>query len=206
MPVDPALQPDTLRLRAGDALLVVDMQRDFLPGGALGVAGGDALVPLLNVCTRLFAARALPCVFSRDWHPPDHISFAARGGPWPPHCVAGTPGAAFADGLELPAGAYVLSKADTRDADAYSAFQDTGLAGWLRRHGCRRLFVGGLASDYCVRASVLDALAECFEVCLLGDAVRAVEASPGDGARAIAEMHARGARPASVAQLADAAR
>ncbi|THF62624.1 nicotinamidase [Pseudothauera rhizosphaerae] len=186
--------PVPLHLGTGDALLVVDVQCDFLPGGALGVAGGDAVVPVLNAWLQLFAARGLPCVFSRDWHPADHVSFAARGGPWPPHCVAGTPGAEFAVGLDVPADAHVVSKATGADADAYSAFQGTGLADWLRRHDIRRLFVGGLATDYCVRASVLDALAEGFDTCLLGDAVRAVDVTPGDGERAIAAMRERGAR------------
>lgn len=187
----------------GDALLVVDVQQDFLPGGALAVAQGDAIVPVLNGYIAAFRARGLPVLASRDWHPPKHCSFRVRGGPWPRHCIAGSSGAAFAPELALPPEVEIFSKATEPDADAYSAFQGTGLAEWLREHGCRRLFVGGLATDYCVRASVLDARGGGFAVLLLSDAVRAVEAAPGDGARALAEMVAAGARPISLADLAE---
>jgi nicotinamidase/pyrazinamidase len=199
----PILRPPSGRLQpvSGDALLVVDVQRDFLPGGALEVADGDAVVPVLNRYIALFSAAGLPCVFSRDWHPADHASFAARGGPWPQHCVAGTAGADFAPGLHVPPGAHIVSKATGAATDAYSAFQGTGLAGWLRNHGCRRVFVGGLATDYCVRETVLDALSHGFEAVLLADAVRAVNVEPGDGQRAFAAMNARGAGTATLRQL-----
>jgi nicotinamidase/pyrazinamidase len=179
---------------AGDALIVVDVQRDFLPGGALGVARGDEVVAPLNEAMRAFERAGLPVFASRDWHTPDHCSFKARGGPWPPHCVAGTPGARFAESLRLPDTAIVVSKADSPDADSYSAFGGTDLAQQLERRGVKRVFVGGLATDYCVLNTVLDALAAGFEVVVLGDAVRAVEVSPGDGERAIAKMGQAGAR------------
>lgn len=182
----PGLQP-------GDALVVVDVQRDFLPGGALAVAEGDQVVPLLNRYIARFEQAGLPTVFTRDWHPANHCSFRAQGGPWPPHCVAGSEGADFAPGLVLPATGHVVSKATTAEADAYSGFQGTTLAAWLRDRGCRRLFIGGLATDYCVRETVCDALAAGFAVVLLRDAVRAVEVQPGDGARAEQAMREAGA-------------
>jgi len=179
----------------GDALLVVDVQNDFLPGGALGVADGDRVIAPLNRYIHLFLQAGLPLVFTRDWHPPDHCSFQARGGPWPPHCVAGSPGAAFPAGLHIPAGATVVSKGASAEADAYSAFQGTGLGAYLQRLGCRRVFVGGLATDYCVLATVRDALVQGLEAVLLRDAVRPVDVSPGDGQRAEDEMLRLGAFP-----------
>jgi nicotinamidase/pyrazinamidase len=185
----------------GDALIVVDVQRDLLPGGALGVAGGDEVIPVLNRCANEFDRRGLPVFATRDWHPPDHCSFAAQGGPWPVHCVADTPGAELASGLALPARTHVVSKATTREKDAYSGFQDTDLGSWLRELGCRRVLIGGLATDYCVRATALDALQAGFPAVVLEDAVRAVEVQPGDGARALAELRARGVEVVPVEQL-----
>ena len=185
--------PEVVALGEHDALLIVDVQRDFLPGGSLGVSGGDEVVPVLNGCLRLVRARRLPVFASRDWHPRDHCSFRAQGGPWPEHCVAGTPGAEFAPGLELPRDAIVIDKAAGAGADAYSAFEGTGLAARLRDLGVKRLLVGGLATDYCVLSTVRDARKAGFEVLLLADAVRAVNARPGDGARAEHEMRDAGA-------------
>ncbi|MBC9072107.1 nicotinamidase [Thauera sp. CAU 1555] len=202
MQSDAETPSSSLHPAAGDALLVVDLQRDFLPGGALAVADGNAVVPVLNRYIDLFSAARLPRVFSRDWHPANHVSFAERGGPWPPHCIAETTGASFAPGLNVPPDAYIVSKATGAEADAYSAFQGTDLAGWLRHRGCRRVFVGGLATDYCVRETVLDALALGFEAVLLTDAVRAVEVEPGDGRRALEAMIVRGARPATLQAIA----
>lgn len=182
------------RIRPGDALIVVDVQRDFLPGGALGVPAGDAVVPVLNRAIAGFERAGLPVFYSRDWHPPDHCSFRAQGGPWPPHCIAGSEGAAFAPGLRKPEDAPVISKATTQGQDAYSAFQGTMLAQQLAAAGARRVFVGGLATDYCVKATVLDARANGFEVEVLCDAVRAVEVQPGDGERALREMLKSGAK------------
>jgi nicotinamidase/pyrazinamidase len=177
-----------------DALLVVDLQKDFLPGGALGVAHGDEVLAPLNRALRAFERAARPVYASRDWHPANHCSFKARGGPWPPHCIAGTAGAEFADGLALPPSATIVSKASTPDADAYSAFGGTDLAVQLRRQGVRRVVVGGLATDYCVLNTVLDARAAGFEVLVLTEAVRAVEVKPGDGARALDTMSKANAR------------
>ena len=190
-----------VRIGAGDALIVVDVQNDFLPGGALPVAAGDSVIEPLNRLARRFAAARLPVFATRDWHPRDHCSFRERGGPWPPHCVAGSPGAEFPATLRLPAGVGVVSKATLSDADAYSGFDGTDLAPQLRRLGVRRVFVGGLATDYCVRATVQDALRGGFEAVLLEDAVRAVDVSPGDGERARHEMVAAGAIAASARDL-----
>jgi len=178
----------------GDALIVVDVQNDFLPGGALAVPRGDEVIAPLNAYLRQFEQRHLPVFVTRDWHPPRHCSFRDQGGPWPPHCIAGTPGAEFARGLRVPAGAQVVSKATGAQADAYSGFQGTDLAAQLRGLGVRRVVVGGLATDYCVRATVLDALAAGFGAVVLSDAVRAVELRPGDASQAVADMSAQGAQ------------
>ena len=177
----------------GDALVVVDVQNDFLPGGSLAVPRGDQVIAPLNRWIARFAAAGLPVYATRDWHPVDHCSFAAQGGPWPPHCVAGTPGAEFADALGLPSDATVIGKATRQDADAYSGFAGTDLHERLRHAGVKRLFVGGLATDYCVLNTVRDALDLGYGVVLLTAAVRAVDVRPGDGDRALAEMIAAGA-------------
>jgi nicotinamidase/pyrazinamidase len=188
-------------LQPGDALIVVDVQRDFLPGGALGVAGGDGVIPVFNRVLAQCVRWRLPIYATRDWHPPDHCSFRHRGGSWPPHCLAGSAGAEFAAGLQLPADVHVVSKATRPEADAYSGFQGTDLALRLRRDGCRRVVIGGLATEYCVRATALDALQLGFEVVVLEDAIRPVDVSPGDGARALAELMARGVQVSRADEL-----
>jgi nicotinamidase/pyrazinamidase len=185
-----------------DALLIVDVQRDFLPGGSLAVARGDEVVPVLNRYLELARRAGWPVFASRDWHPANHCSFHAQGGTWPPHCVAGTAGAAFAPGLRLPGDAVIVDKATRPEADAYSAFAGTRLAAMLRERGVGRLLVGGLATDYCVLNTVRDAIEEGFEVRLLGDAIRAVDVRPGDGARAEREMARLGAIVMTCAELA----
>lgn len=177
----------------GDALLVVDVQDDFMPGGALGVRQGDAVVGPINRLIDRWSAANLPVFLTRDWHPPDHCSFVAQGGPWPMHCVAGTPGARFAPELHVPPGAALVSKATRQSQEAYSAFHGTGLADELRRRRIDRVFIGGLATDYCVRATAADARAGGIQIAVLTDAVRAVDVQPGDGERAIREMIAGGA-------------
>jgi epoxyqueuosine reductase len=186
-----------------DALLVVDVQNDFCPGGALAVPEGDRVVPVLNAYVARFVAAGAPVLVSRDWHPPRTRHFQAYGGVWPPHCVQETRGADFHPALALPAGAVVFSKGMDPEQDAYSAFQGRDPAGRplalvLADRGVRRLWVGGLATDYCVKATVLDATREGLEVLVLGDAIRAVEVAPGDGDRALAEMRAAGARVVSL--------
>ena len=188
-------------LHAGDALLIVDVQRDFLPGGALPVPEGDAVIPVLNRCIKEFVFRGLPVFATRDWHPLNHCSFRSQGGAWPEHCVAGTPGAEIAERLKLPATAEVISKATTPEKEAYSGFQGTELLSRLRARGCGRVFVGGLATDYCVKCTVLDALSNDLAVIVLEDAIRTVDVQPGDGARALAEMIARGAVVAKIENI-----
>ncbi len=190
-----------IELKPGDALLVVDVQVDFLPGGRLAVPHGDEVVPVINTLVDAFTRRGLPVFATRDWHPPGHCSFREQGGPWPPHCIAESPGAAFAPGLRLPETAGIISKATSVERDAYSGFGGTDLADRLRAAGARRLFVGGLATDYCVLNTVKDALHEGFEVMLVTDAIRAVDVEPGDGERAVAEMEQLGALPVLAARV-----
>jgi len=182
-----------IQLHEDDALLLVDLQVDFLPGGRLPVAGGDAVLAPVKELVAKFHARHLPIVATRDWHPPDHESFVAAGGPWPAHCVAGTAGAAFAPGLDLPDDAAIVSKATDRQHDAYSAFAGTELQRRLRNWHIRRLVVAGLATDYCVLATVKDALGLGYRVVVPTDAVAAVDVVAGDGARALQAMRAAGA-------------
>ena len=192
------------------ALLIVDVQNDFCPGGALAVAGGDVVVAPLTSLAKAFRAKGLPVFASRDWHPADSGHFRAGGGAWPVHCVAGSPGAAFHPGLDLPPGTAVLSKGTARDEQGYSVFDEgrtaagTTLAEELRRAGVTRLFVGGLATDYCVRGAVIGGLGEGFEVTVLTDAIAAVDVQPGDGARALEEMSQAGAQFATTEEVEEA--
>lgn len=186
---------DTLEAAVGDGLVVVDVQNDFLPGGSLAVPRGDEVLGPLNIWIARFAGAGLPIFATCDQHPPNHCSFRDQGGPWPPHCVAGTSGAEFAPALALPPDARRVAKATTPGADAYSGFEGTELASLLRQVGVRRLFVGGLATDYCVVNTVIDGLKAGFAVVLLIEAIRAVEVKAGDGERAIAAMVGAGAIP-----------
>jgi nicotinamidase/pyrazinamidase len=182
----------TVSLCAGDALVVVDMQNDFVTG-SLAVPGGAAVVPTLDRWIAAFVGLSLPVFATRDWHPPDHCSFRERGGVWPTHCVAGTEGARFVPGLALPPDAIVISKATAVDREAYSTFSGTDLDRQLRARNIERIFIGGLATDYCVVESVRDARQLGYEVCVLGDAIRAVNVHPDDGAKAEAAMRSAGA-------------
>jgi nicotinamidase/pyrazinamidase len=189
MPFQP--EPDS-------ALLVVDVQNDFCPGGSLPVAGGDAVVPVINRYAEQFRAAGRPIVATRDWHPGRTTHFQQYGGVWPAHCVQGTPGAAFHPGLRLPPESIVVSKGMGAEEDSYSGFDardEDGrpLAQILADRGVRRLYVGGLATDYCVKHSVLDARKAGFEVIVLQDASRGVDLQPGDSDRALQEMQAAGA-------------
>lgn len=187
-PISPPVSPGQ-----GDALVVTDVQNDFLPGGSLAVPGGDAVVAPLNRAIAVFHRRGLPIFATRDWHPPGHCSFREQGGPWPPHCVAGTAGAAFSPDLVLPPEAVVVSKATRLDRDAYSALEGTDLGERLHAAGVRRIFIGGLTTDYCILNTVLDARRDGFAVLVLEDAIRPVEVEPGDGERAVARIRAAGA-------------
>lgn len=193
---------NNLHPQPGDALLIVDVQNDFLPSGSLAVPRGDEVVPVLNRYLQTFKAQSLPVYATRDWHPAQHCSFREQGGPWPPHCIAETLGAQFAAALQLPHSAVIISKATTVEQDAYSGFQGTNLDQQLRAANIHRLFIGGLATDYCVLNTVLDALKFGYEVLLLGDAIRAVDVQPGDGQRAEHEMIKLGAQRITVEEAA----
>jgi nicotinamidase/pyrazinamidase len=186
------------------ALIVVDVQNDFCPGGALAVAQGDEVVTPLNRLIEEFLSRGEPVFKSRDWHPPITKHFAAYGGTWPVHCVQGTKGAEFHPDLIDDIHIRSISKG-LGDEDSYSAFDGTDLALQLRRLGVEEVWVGGLATDYCVKQTVLDALKEGFRVKALEDAMRAVEVKPGDGERAIEEMRRAGAEIVNQEQSAGAA-
>jgi nicotinamidase/pyrazinamidase len=174
------------------ALIVVDVQNDFCPGGALAVPHGDEVVPPLNRLIDKFLERGAPVYKSRDWHPPTTKHFAAYGGTWPIHCVQNTKGAEFHPALRHDPRITVISKG-LGDKDCYSAFDETDLAAQLRGQQVEEVVVGGLATDYCVKNTVLDALKNGFKVKALENAMRAVELQPGDGERAIEEMRAAGA-------------
>lgn len=193
-----------VKLAIGDALIIVDIQNDFLPGGALGVRNGDEIIAVINQYVRLFARRGLPIYFTRDWHPPDHCSFPEQGGPWPVHCVAGTHGAAFADSLQMPADATIISKATNAAKEAYSTFEGTDLAQQLGQRSVRRVFIGGLATDYCVVNSVKDAHRLGLTTFVLEDAIRAVDVHPGDGEAACETMRQHAARFVRLRDLEEA--
>ncbi len=179
-------------LKPGDALILVDVQRDFLPGGALAVPRGHEVIPPLNALIRLFEEEGLPVFASRDWHPPDHSSFKEHGGIWEPHCVAESEGAAFPDELELPDELEVISKATEHAKDAYSCFEGTDLERRLKEMGVKRVFIGGLATEYCVLNSVRDAAQAGLEVIVIEDAIRPIREDAADWARR--RMEKAGAR------------
>jgi nicotinamidase/pyrazinamidase len=179
-------------LRLGDALVIVDVQRDFCPGGSLPITGGDEVVPVLNAWMERAGQAGVPIFASRDWHPVDHLSFVSHGGEWPVHCVQETDGAKFHPDLRLPPEATIVTKGDRSDRDQYSAFDATGLAGELHRRGIVRVWIGGLAEDVCVRATALDAAKAGFEAHLIRAATRPVTPAGGEAARA--DMKAAGVK------------
>jgi len=179
-----------------DALIIVDVQRDFCSGGALPVPEGDKIVPILNKYIENFSKVGALIVVTRDWHPPNHVSFKNYGGPWPPHCIQGTSGADFHPDLKLPREAKIVSKATSADKEAYSGFDGTDLGKDLKNIGIQRVFIGGLATEYCVKSTVLDALSLGFEVVLLLDAIKGVDVNPSDSEKAIREMLEKGAKKA----------
>ena len=179
--------------QAGDALLIIDPQNDFLPGGALAAPGGDAVIAPLNEWIARFSSTGLPILATRDWHPPNHCSFHEQGGPWPAHCVAGTAGAMITAALALPPEARIVDKPGFSDVETYCGFAGTTLDAELRRAGIQRLWVGGLATDYCVLNTVLAARERGYAVVLLITAMRAVDIAPGDGPRALRRMREHGA-------------
>ena len=179
-------------LKFGDALVIVDVQIDFCPGGALPIEDGDRVVPILNRWITAAIDKGIPIYASRDWHPVGHPSFSEGGGLWPPHCIQDSEGASFHPGLNLPDDVVKVTKGIRFDKDQNSAFDETGLAEELRKRGIERLLVGGLAEDVCVLATVLDGRREGFEVVLISDATRPVTELGGKKARK--EMEDAGAR------------
>jgi nicotinamidase-related amidase len=187
-----------------DALLVTDIQLDFLPGGALPIERGDTIIPVINTYIKRFENAGALIVASRDWHPSNHISFKLQGGLWPPHCVQGTKGAEFSPALKLPKNVIVISKATDPNHEAYSAFDGTNLDNELQKLDIHRLFVCGLATDYCVVNTVLDACELGFETVVLMDAILGIDANPGDVDRAIKAMVKSGAEQALDADFLEA--
>lgn len=194
------------------ALLIVDVQKDFCPGGALAAPEGDRVVPPLNRYIDEAAAHGWPVYASRDWHPAVTRHFRQYGGEWPVHCVEETEGAAFHPDLRLPASAIVVSKGQSPEKPGYSAFEGhtpggTTLLDDLRERRIDHLYVGGIATDYCVKHSVLDARHAGFDVTVLTDAIAGVDVTPGDSVRALEEMRAAGAQvTARTARTSDASR
>ena len=174
---------------------MVDVQNDFLPGGALVVPRGDEVIPIFNRYLAAFEQDKSPIYATRDWHPPDHCSFQTQGGLWPAHCVMRTQGAQFPSSLRIPSSAIVISKGTSSGKEAYSGFEGTDLEERLRSAAVGRLFIGGLATDYCVLNTVRDGLKRGFQVMLLKDAIRAVNVKPNDGLQAEEEMLRLGAVP-----------
>jgi nicotinamidase/pyrazinamidase len=176
------------------ALIVVDVQNDFCPGGALPVKNGNKIIPAINRLVELFTKNSLPVFFTRDWHPPNHCSFKQYGGIWPPHCIQNSWGAEFHSELDVPKTAVIVSKATRHDKEAYSGFDGTDLASKLGSLDVKRVVVTGLAADYCVKNTVLDALKLGFEVVLPRDCTRGVNIRPTDSIEAFIEMKKAGAK------------
>jgi nicotinamidase/pyrazinamidase len=178
-----------------DVLIMVDVQRDFCEGGVLPARNTDSLISPLNAAIAWSIKHGITCVFTRDWHPPNHCSFKTQGGPWPTHCVQGTPGAEFATGLQLPNSALVIDiEKDSDKANmGYSAFENTNLEAELRTRQITEVTTCGIATDYCVKATVLDALRCGFRTSILTDLVRPIDVHAGDSANALAEMKSAGA-------------
>ena len=170
-------------LRSGDALLIVDVQKDFCSGGALPIKDGESVVPILNRWIAMAVALGVPIYASRDWHPVEHISFQSRGGIWPPHCIQDSDGARFHPDLKLPDSVVKVTKGTRFDRDQQSAFDETGLAEELRKEGIQHLLVAGLAEDVCVLATVLDGCRAGFEVTLISDGTRPVSLQGSEKAR-----------------------
>jgi nicotinamidase/pyrazinamidase len=177
-------------LRSGDALILVDIQNDFCPGGALPIEEGDQIVALANRWIAAARDKGIPVYASRDWHPAGHPSFDSEGGQWPQHCLQDTSGAAFHPKLDVPADAILVTKGTRFDKDQYSAFDGTGLGDELRKRGIKRVWVAGLALDVCVRATALDAARGGFETHLIEEGTRPVTAQGGKDA--LAEMRRAG--------------
>jgi nicotinamidase/pyrazinamidase len=194
----------TYNITSSDALLITDIQNDFLLGGALPVPGGEEIVPILNGYAVIFKDAKAQVFASKDWHPPNHCSFKPQGGPWPPHCVQDTKGAEFSPNLKLPKDTVVAFKAMDPVRESYSVFDGTTFAKELKERSIKRLFVGGLATDYCVLNTVLDARKHGYETVILMDATRGINTTPGDVDRAVESMLKCGSLQATAADFPDA--
>ncbi|MEW6102028.1 MAG: bifunctional nicotinamidase/pyrazinamidase [Candidatus Omnitrophota bacterium] len=193
-------------MKAKKALLVVDVQNDFCPGGSLGIPEGDKIIPNVNKYIRFFAKKKLPIFASRDWHPPRTKHFQAFGGEWPAHCIQNTQGAKFHPDLKMHKNTILLYKGTGPEEDSYSVFQAKDLSGEgflkiLKRLGIQELYIAGLATDYCVRSSALDALKNSLKVKILMDAIKGVDLKAGDSERAIQEMVKKGAKKYTLKKL-----
>jgi nicotinamidase/pyrazinamidase len=190
-----------MKLKDTDALVMVDVQNDFCPGGALAVPGGDKVAESLNGPAARFKAAGARVYATQDWHPAGHSSFKEQGGPWPAHCVQGSHGAKLHAALRLPLGTAIVRKGTNPNVDAYSAFLDSNLEESLRRGNVKRMFVGGLATDYCVLNTVLDAQRLGFEAYVLEDTVAAMNVNVGDEAGALQKMRDAGAKLTTTAKV-----
>lgn len=190
-----------ITLNSYDSLVIVDLQNDFLSGGSLVVPLGDEIVPVVNCYIECFCQQSLSIFATQDWHPADHCSFKPHGGLWPVHCVADTPGADFPSDLKLTPSVKSIHKACVQDQEAYSGFDRTALHQQLKRLSITRLFICGLATDYCVLETVREALVLGYKVFLLVDAIRAVNIHPADGEKAIATMQKLGAQTLLVSNI-----
>ena len=186
-----------------DALIIVDVQRDFLPGGALPVPDGNKIIPFLNDYIKTFKKLGSTIFATRDWHPPNHLSFKTEGGSWPAHCIQDTEGAEFGKDLKLPSTIRIISKGMNPDKESYSGFHDTKLADILIEEGISKVFIGGIATEYCVKNTVLDALKLKFDTILLIDAIRGINENPNEVQDAIREMLSNGAKEATLINFPD---
>lgn len=190
-----------MRLKNNDALIIVDVQNDFCPGGALATENGADVATTMTDLARRFSQKNLRVYATQDWHPAGHSSFQEQGGPWPEHCVQDSPGAEFHPNLKLPVGSSIVRKGTDMEVDAYSGFLDSNLEDLLKAAGVERVVVGGIATEYCVLNTVLDARKLGFETYVLKDGIAAVNVEEGDGAKAIEKMEEAGAEMISVDDL-----
>jgi len=185
-------------MKKTSALLVVDVQNDFCPGGALSIPEGDKIIPVINKCIEFFENKKLRIFITRDWHPKITTHFKKHGGVWPDHCIQNTEGAQFHPDLKIPKDAMILSKGTNPEEDAYSAFHAIDADGRkfldiLKHEGINELYICGLATDYCVKESTLEALKQGISVKVLIDGIKGVDLTPGDSERAVEEIVGRGA-------------
>ena len=192
-----------MKIGTDDALIIVDVQNDFCPGGSLAVEGGDDVATAITGLAAHFKNAGARIFATQDWHPENHSSFAEQGGPWPPHCVQDSSGAQFHANLRLPIGTSIIRKGSDPAVDAYSGFLDSQLEEQLQRAEIKRLFIGGLATDYCVLNTVLDARKLGYETLLVEDAIAAVNVAPGDGENAMQKMKDAGAETATIAGITE---